>query len=420
MAPMTFGIGVTMTIGYGTLYYPYSILGPEVARDFGWSDSFVFGVFSIALLASALAAPVVGRMLDRFGPRLILMNGSLLAALALAGFSLVTGKISFLVLVLLSQSVSCMVLYEAGFTALTAIHGLSARKHITHVTLVAGFASTIFWPLIHWLLGYMDWRGVFLILAAANILIAMPIHAKLPTARLKTRPHSGIAIGTGVGAGTGASASEKALEPKAEPGLLPPGSHRTAFILMALAFASSGFLMSSVHASFFLLMEAIGRSAALAALAGAIIGPMQVGARLVEMATSQRIASSVVGLFSSAVMLLGVCLFAIAWGSASTVPIILFAVCFGVGQGLSFLARAILPAQLFGTRTYGQITGNLSGIRLVFTAAGPFLTAVSIDRFGAGGAFAIFTGMAIIGVVSAAALVVVEHSALQAAANQAE
>jgi len=415
---MTLGIGVTMTIGYGTLYYPFAILGPEVARDFGWSDSFVFGIFSVALLTSAFVAPLVGRMFDRFGPRKLLTIGSLLAALALTGLSQVSGKAGFITMLLLTESISCMVLYEAGFTALTAMHGLSARRHITHVTLVAGFASTIFWPLVHWLLGFMDWRGVFLILAAINILIALPIHALLPSKGQKTRKPSRATIGTGVGAGTGAMASQTTFEPNRAAGLLPPGTHRTPFILMALAFASSGFLMSSVHTSFFLLLESIGRSAALAAMAGAIIGPMQVGARLVELVTSDRVASSVVGLFSSAVLLAGLCLLTLAWVVAGPVPIILFAICFGIGQGLSFVARAVLPARLFGTEAYGKITGNLSGIRLVFTAAGPFLTAVAIDRFGAGGAFVMLMTMAVTGLASAGALVFVERRAIHGVDGQ--
>ena len=103
---------------------------------------------------------------------------------------------------------------------------------------------------------------------------------------------------------------------------------------------------------------------------------------------------------------------------AGPVPIVLFAVCFGVGQGLSFVARAVLPARLFGTEAYGKITGNLSGIRLVFTAAGPFLTAVAIDRYGAGGAFVMLLAMATIGVASAGALIFVERRALQGTAGQ--
>lgn len=394
MAPSTVGLGITMTIGYGTIYYPFAIIGPEIARDFGWTDSFVFGVFSIALLASAAAAPVSGRMMDRFGPRSVLVVGSLLTALALTTFAQVGTRTSFVLAVLASECISTMVLYEAGFAALTAMHGLDARRHATQVTLFGGFASTIFWPLIQWLLGFTDWRGVLLVLAAINLLIALPIHCLLPSPRR-----------------TGGQGALRAAMSAVEPGLLAENRRSRPFLLMALAFACGGFLMSAVHTSFFLLLEAMGRSAALAATAGAILGPMQVAARLAEMLSGGRLPAAIVGLISNVAMLVGVALLVIAAGIAGPLPVILFALSFGVGQGLSFVARAVLPARLFGTGAYGRITGNLASIRLIFTAAGPFLTALCLDRFGIGAAFAMLGTMAVIGVAAACALSLVDAQA---------
>jgi hypothetical protein len=157
--PLTLLIGVSMTIGYGTLYYPFAILGPEIARAQGWSNSFVFGVFSVALLTSAVTASLVGHAMDRFGARPVMVAGSCLAALALVNLSAVDSMTAFFVAMLIIELGARMVQYETGFAALTAIHGRYARRPIAHVTLVAGFASTVFWPLIHWLLGFMDWRG---------------------------------------------------------------------------------------------------------------------------------------------------------------------------------------------------------------------------------------------------------------------
>lgn len=395
--PLTLLIGVSMTVGYGTLYYPFAILGPEIARAQGWSNGFVFGVFSAALLTSAVTATLVGRAMDRFGARPVMVTGSCLAALTLANLSFIHSMAGFAVAMLLIEFSARMVQYETGFAALTAIHGRHARRPIAHVTLVAGFASTIFWPLIHWLLGYMDWRGVCLVLAATNLLIALPVHAIIPRA-----PKRGRDIGP----------VQSSIR---DPGLLKPGGRSPAFIFMAIAFAGGSFLMSAVHTSFFLILNEMGRTAALAALAGAVIGPMQVGARLIEMLSGERVSSSIIGVISSTTLLLGLaCLVAGLWLDGEMI-VIAFAVSFGIGQGLNFIARAILPARLFGTDGYGAITGKLATIRLFAMAGAPVCTALAISHAGIGATFALLILVALVGVSASWALVAIEKRAAPAA-----
>lgn len=391
--PMSLLIGVSMTIGYGTLYYPFAILGPEIARAQGWSNSFVFGVFSAALLTSAITASLVGRAMDRFGARPVMVAGSCLAALTLANLSSINTMAGFVIAMLLIEFSARMVQYETGFAALTALHGRYARRPIAHVTLVAGFASTVFWPLIHWLLGFMDWRGVCLVLAAINLLVALPIHIMIPRAN---RPQ------------VNCDPAERSIR---DPGLLAPGNRKAAFGAMAVAFAGGSFLMSAVHTSFFLILQEMGRAAALAALAGAVIGPMQVAARLIEMLTGERVSSSVVGVISSTTLLLGLgCLVAGLWFDGELI-VIVFAISFGIGQGLNFIARAILPARLFGTEGYGTLTGKLATLRLFAMAGAPVSTALVLSHAGIGMTFAFLMLVAAISVAASWALVAIERSA---------
>ena len=188
IAPLTIGIGVSMTVGYGTLYYSFSLLAPEIAREFGWDKSFVFSIFSVALLAGALTAPVIGSLVDRFGARLVMSLGSALASLVLALFSQIHSVTELTILILAVECISLSVQYESGFTALAHIHGKSADRHITGVTLIAGFASTIFWPLIQYLLSHMSWRDVYLVLAAINLAITLPIHLMIPKRQDAAKP----------------------------------------------------------------------------------------------------------------------------------------------------------------------------------------------------------------------------------------
>lgn len=346
----TLGMGVSMTVGYGTLYYSFSILAPEIAREFGWSQSFVFAVFSIGLLGGAVSAPIVGRLIDRFGARPVLAFGSILAAAMLAGLSMVQNGWQFAVVTLAAEFVSLAVQYDAGFAALAQRHGQDARSQITLVTLVAGFASTVFWPLIQWLLTMMSWREVYLVLAALNLVLALPVHVLWPSYRAPaTRA-----------AGADASAAGTA-----------PASRRPHLALMAISLSAGGFVLSAMGASLLVLLGDAGFTPAAATLAGSLIGPSQVAARLIEYARRGVLSPPVTGLIATgAIFVALVLLFAAALIPAVAI-VIVFAIFFGIGQGLTSIIRGVLPLHFFGTAGYGRTMGTLSGIRMVLSAAAP-------------------------------------------------
>ncbi len=105
--------------------------------------------------------------------------GSVAASIALVALALAPGLATFTVALVLLEIVSAAVLYDAAFTALVQIRGRDAGRRITHLTLIAGFASTVFWPLTTWLHGWLDWRSVLLAFAAGNFLVCAPLHLLL-------------------------------------------------------------------------------------------------------------------------------------------------------------------------------------------------------------------------------------------------
>lgn len=169
-------LGLTPTIGYGTLYYAYGVLAPAISREFGVGIDWFFGAFTIGLLLGGLVAPVVGRELDRRGARQVMSVGSLAAAGGLVACAIAPNIWAFSVAVMFTEAASCLVLYEAAFAGLTQIYRHEARRGITLITLIAGFASTIFWPLTQWMLGALDWRWTLLIFAVAHVVIGFPLH----------------------------------------------------------------------------------------------------------------------------------------------------------------------------------------------------------------------------------------------------
>ncbi len=383
-SPATIGLGVTMTIGYGTLYYSFSVLAPEIAREFGWGQSFVFGVFSLGLLAGAVSAPVLGRLVDRFGARLILCLGSIAAAVSLALFAVMQNAWQFAVITLVAEFVALAVQYDAGFAALAQTHGREARAHITLVTLIAGFASTVFWPLLQWLLTWMDWRDVYLVLAAMNLMIALPIHFALPRARISEKPVSRV--------------EETSAEINLE------GDRRRRMVLMATAFAAGGFVVSAVGATLLVLMRDLGYATAMATLAGSLIGPSQVTARLIEYARRNLFSPPLTAIIAALAMALGLFALAGALIQPFAAFAIAFAVFYGAGQGLTSIVRGVLPLHYFGAAGYGRTMGTLASTRIVASAIAPVSVIWLNDTVGPSAALAALAGMACLAVLATLAL----------------
>lgn len=361
-SPLTIGLGVSMTVGYGTLHYSFSVLAPAIARDFGWETSFVFGVFSAGLLAGAVSAPIFGRSIDRFGARPIMVLGTLAATLALGLYAVMQNAWQFAAITFLAEFVAFAVQYDAGFAALAQRHGQEARSHVTLVTLIAGFASTVFWPLDQWLLTLMDWRDVYLVLAAVNLVFALPVHLAVPSYR-PPRKEQETATGK--------------ESPK-------DSGTRMPMVLMAISLAAGGFLISAVSASLLVVLGAAGYSPAVATLAGSLIGPSQVLARLIEYSQRRLFTPVMTALVASGALFVSFLLLS----SALVRPIIavpmFFAVIYGAGQGLTSIVRGVLPLYYFGAAGYGQTMGILSGARMVLSAAAPVSIVFVSERAGAG------------------------------------
>jgi predicted MFS family arabinose efflux permease len=384
MLAVVAALGVTQTIGYGTLYYAFGLLAPRMAADTGYSVTAVYGLFSLALFASGVIAPFAGRALDRFNPGRAMAAGSLASAAMLACWTLLLGKAAFAVFVVAVEVVSVFVLYEAAFVLAARLIPDRARRTITGITLIAGFASTIFWPLTAWLAGFLTWREIYLVYAALNLAVCLPLHLWL------------------AGRHGRASAARKASAPVPPPAMLTGGrARRIAFVLLMLSFSAIAFVMSAVHLHLIGLLAALGLSGS-AALIGALIGPSQVAGRLVEFSAGDRIGILQVSLAAAAA--LPVALLILATGAPAFAAALAFAVLFGLGQGLSYIVRGVLPLHLFGLDGYGALTGQLNSARLFVSAAAPFLTAALFERMGAEAAVLMLATIGSIGVAGLAAI----------------
>lgn len=356
---LVLGLGVTCTIGYGTVFYSFSLLSIEIENSFGWPKSFVFGVYSLGVFATGLIAARVGKILDRYGARIPMSVGSVLVAISLLGLSHMESKLEYIAFMLMLESISILVIYESAFVAITQRKGDEARKSISQITLMAGFASTLFWPLISTLLNHIDWRGVYTIMALMHLAVCLPLHYFVLDEIRPTHPENSSNRPESAQAGQ---------------------DHGTEYLL-AFGLGLAAFCVTGFQVQIFAIFNELEVSEKIAIAAGALIGPFQVLARLIELVLGRHINAYHLGLLSSGAMALGL-LCAVLTQLLSPHMAMLFAVFFGIGQGLTNIVRGALPIQLFGAQHYGAITGRLNRIRLLMIAVAPVSFAFVIEAVG--------------------------------------
>jgi len=169
-------LGTTQTIAWASSYYMPAILAAPIAEALHLSSSVFFGLFSGALLLSAVIGPSVGHLIDHHGGRAVLTASNLVIAAGLIILAAANGVAALVIAWTVLGIGIGMGLYDPAFAALTWLYGREARSAITGITLIAGFASTIGWPLSAIFLNEWGWRPACLIWAGLNMLLAAPLN----------------------------------------------------------------------------------------------------------------------------------------------------------------------------------------------------------------------------------------------------
>jgi MFS family permease len=365
-------LGVTQILSWGTIFYTPVLIVPLIAHERGWSMSFAMGGFSFGLLAAGLSAPYVGRSIDRFGGHVVMTIGSLIGALGLVLITQATGRAGYLAVWVVLGVAMAANLYDSAFATLGRIFGAGARAPITALTLAGGFASTVSWPATHFLLEAIGWRETYLVYAALLACVSAPLHA-LALPRMRFEPE--------------AKRASDAPQPAA---MLPP--YGWPFVLVATAFATYAFVPSGLSAHLLAIFARSGIDAGTVVWIGALFGPAQVGARLIEFAFGRNLHPLWVARFALSVLL---CAFAMLALFGFSVPVAAaFALMFGGANGLVTITRGAVPLALFGASGYGRLIGRLAGPFLLVQAAAPLVMAFVVDRATDPAALALAAGFA--------------------------
>jgi predicted MFS family arabinose efflux permease len=351
--PIIVALGTTQTLAWASSYYLPAILADPIGRDLGVSSNWIFAAFSGALVISALLGPRIGRQIDLVGGRSVLSMSNLLLAAGLTLLGL-TYSIPVLIVAWFLLGVGMgFGLYDAAFAALGRIYGDAARGSITGITLIAGFASTVGWPLTAWGLQAIGWRETCFAWALAHILIGLPINFfMLPAVK---------------GAKTAVAATTKPHIP----------IDRT-MVLLAFTFAAAWTVTGAMAAHMPRILEAAGATTVQAVAAGALFGPAQVVARIIEASFLSRYHPLLSTRLACLTHPIGAAILAVAGGAASSA----FAIFFGLGNGILTIARGTLPLAIFGPKNYGYRLGLIGAPARMAQAAAPLAFGLLIDTMG--------------------------------------
>ena len=379
--PVVSALGITQTLAWASTYYLAAVFADPISASLHLPHVWFFAIFSAALLLSGLFGPLAGRWIDRYGGRDVLAGTSLVCAAGLVLLSQAQGLATLALAWAVLGLGMGFGLYEAAFATAARLYGLDARSAITGITLFAGFASTIGWPLSAWFIHAFGWRGACLAWACLHLVVGLPLNRCLvPRAPPRAPP----------------AAHETAAT--------PAGGTRWTMIVLAGVFGATWFVATALAAHLPRLLEALGATPAAAIAAGACIGPAQVAARLAEFSLMKRASPLLSARLAATLHPVGAVLLVI-FGAPLAIP---FALLHGAGNGLLTIARGTLPLTLFGPAGYGLRTGILAAPSRVLQGVAPLLFGLILDDAGPRFALAVSAGLM---VLSAVALLVLRTTA---------
>ena len=375
-------LGVTQILAWGTLFYPPVLTMPLIAADLGWSIAFCMSGLSIGLMSAGLAAPIVGRLIDRYGGGIVMTAGSLVGAVGLFALAHSADRAVYLgVWVVLGIALSAS-LYDASFATLGRIFGAAARRPITLLTFAGGFASTVSWPATHVLLDAYGWRTTYLVYAGLLAFVAAPLHGfALPRQRAELRA---------AGAHGRAAARRRAA---GQGTAVRPGGDRLCRLFLR-AVGHVGAPARDLRPRRHRCRHGGDDRRAVRPVPGGVAA-VRIHLRRQHPSARHR----AVGGDAGAVRIL-----VLALAGISAVPAALFAIMFGVSNGLITIARGTVPLTMFGAAGYGRLVGRLAAPWLTMQAAAPLVLAFVVERVSDAAALGLTACFAAVALVSFLAL----------------
>lgn len=376
--PAILSFMVAETVIWAAIFYSFPALVLQWQAEFGWSATQAMGAFSIALAVQGLAAPWVGRLIDRGRAPFGMPLGAMGALLGLVALTQITTLWQFYAVWTWLGLMMGFTLYDAAFSVVTRARGPHARAGITAITLAAGFASTLAYPLTAAMIAFGGWRAAVWALAALVLVLVLPL-LRLAAVQLEDEVRARAAAAAATSSTTLSSTILK------RPGFWP----------LAGGFALTALGSAILLAHLMPLMADFGVPPGLAILAASTIGPAQVAARVLLMLAGAHISAWQVSI--GAFILLSIA--ALLMGAAAALPALalVFAVAQGMGNGVISILRPVVTREVMGEVGFGESAGAVARLSLFAFAAAPGLGAVLADAVGYGAVIMLCVGAPVLG-----------------------
>jgi MFS family permease len=349
---LALALGWVQMLAWATTYYIPAIMAAPAAAEFGVSRTLLLGGFSWALLIAGFIAPRVGRHIDRAGGRGVLGWGTCISIVGLAALAAAPGVVFWYLAWSVLGVAMAMTLYDAAFATIGRLLGAASRPTIIGVTLLGGFASTLAWPGGTFLQAHIGWRAAVALFAGLQLCAILPVVlAFIPS----VPPSTGVAAESG------------------RPSATISRSERRAFVLIAIYFTSRAAITAVVAVHVLPLLAGLGLSTERSAFVAALIGPAQVASRLLDWRFARGLTPFAAAIIGAALLPASIAVL------LAGVSAVVFAVAYGMSNGLLTISRGTLPMHVFGSAGYASLIGRLAMPSLLAQAAAPTLIAPAID-----------------------------------------
>jgi len=359
-------LSIGQLISWGLVYYTFPLFVVPMEKELGWSRNELFGALSAGLMVAGLSSIPVGAWIDRGHGRMLMTGGSALAACLLFLWSRTHSLAAFYAIWIGLGVCQSVILYDPAFAVITRVYGPRFRQAILLMTFLGGLASTFGIPFTQFLIERIDWRPTLVVLAGINLAVAFFIHwLFVPGPREAPVPIAEIKAAT-------------AGAPKKSP--LALAVRVPAFWGLVVAFAGYGLAFSAM--SFHLIPLLADRGVAIGVVTAiiALIGPMQVVGRVLLLAGQRHITTIQLGALIYFAFPVAIAM--LAAGISDTYGLILFAVIYGVANGLITILRGMAVPEFIGPEGYGVISGALTMPTNIMRAAGPLLASFAWSALG--------------------------------------
>lgn len=364
-------LGFTQLLAWGTTYYVPATMVGHVAAELDASRTVLLGAFSWAVLIAGFCAPAIGRFIDRSGGKPVMIAGQVVTAVGLVLLSFAWSVASWYGAWTVLGVGMALALYDTAFSTIGRLLGAESRPAITGVTFIAGFGGTLGFPMGTWLAAHWGWRWAVLLYAAVAIGVILPMMLALIPRAVAAAPPA-----------RHGTAGAVAMDARS----------RRLFLLLATFFTLRASIGAVVTLHLLLLLTGLGLSTEQAVLCAMAIGPSQVASRVVEFWLARWLTPMMSAWFGAVMLPVGV---ALLIGGA---PALVFAIFYGVSNGILTITRGVLPMYVYGPSGYATLMGRMALPSQVAQALMPTLVAPVLETVPA------LWALAAMGVVAAAAM----------------